>query len=98
VASLRTTPPADLTTLAKSNLGKFPYDYLSSILEFGSASSRKTVSEYAYPAHGSPDMPSAGRRRSMAMRNAPSVSVSSKFRSSAQPISRREKTSRITAK
>jgi len=32
---LRTTPP-DLTTLAKRHGGKFPYDYVSDVLRFGS--------------------------------------------------------------
>jgi len=50
VASLLTTPPPDLTTLAKRHSGKFPYDYVSSILEFGPGLS----------AHGSSDMPTWG--------------------------------------
>ena len=50
VASLLTTPPPDLTTLAKRHSGKFPYDYVSSILEFGPGRS----------AHGSSDMPTWG--------------------------------------
>lgn len=40
-------PPADLTTLAKRHDGKFPDDYVSSVLRFGAKS----------PAHGSSDMP-----------------------------------------
>jgi len=60
VASVLTTPPPDLTTLAKSHSGKFPYDYVSSVLEFGTASSRNSVSDYAYPAHSSSDMPTWG--------------------------------------
>ncbi len=46
---LRTMPP-DLTTLAKRNGGKFPYDYVSEILRFGPGPS----------AHGSSDMPTWG--------------------------------------
>ena len=60
VASVLTTPPPDLTTLTKSHSGKFPYDYVSSVLEFGTASSRNVVSNYAYPAHSSSDMPTWG--------------------------------------
>ncbi len=41
------TPPPDLTTLAKGNGGKFPYEYVSGVVRFG-----KPIS-----AHGSPDMP-----------------------------------------
>ena len=48
-SSLRTQPP-DLTTLAKRHGGKFPYDYVSSILRFGPGSS----------AHGSSEMPTWG--------------------------------------
>lgn len=44
------TQPADLTTLAKRHGGKFPYDYVSSILRFGPGSA----------AHGSSDMPTWG--------------------------------------
>lgn len=44
------TPPSDLTTLAKRHQGKFPYDYVSSVLEFGPG----------FPAHGSSDMPTWG--------------------------------------
>ncbi len=48
-STLKTQPP-DLTTLAKRHGGKFPYDYVSSILRFGPGSS----------AHGSSDMPTWG--------------------------------------
>lgn len=41
------TPPTDLTTLAKKNGGKFPYEYVGGVVRFG-----KPIS-----AHGSPDMP-----------------------------------------
>jgi mono/diheme cytochrome c family protein len=60
VASVLTMPPTDLTTLAKRHLGRFPYDYVSSVLEFGPASSSNSVSGYAYPAHSSSDMPTWG--------------------------------------
>ena len=50
LASLLITPPPDLTTLAKRHLGKFPYDYVSNVLEFGPGLS----------AHGSSDMPTWG--------------------------------------
>jgi mono/diheme cytochrome c family protein len=40
-------PPADLTTLAKRHDGKYPDDYVSTILRFGAKA----------PAHGSSDMP-----------------------------------------
>jgi mono/diheme cytochrome c family protein len=50
VASYLTTPPSDLTTLARRHLGKFPYEYVSSVLEFGTGPS----------AHGSSDMPTWG--------------------------------------
>ena len=50
VASILRTKPPDLTTLAKRHGGKFPYDYVSSILRFGPGS----------PAHGSSDMPTWG--------------------------------------
>jgi mono/diheme cytochrome c family protein len=49
-ASTLKTPPPDLTTLAKRHMGKFPYDYVSSILRFGPGTS----------AHGSSDMPTWG--------------------------------------
>jgi mono/diheme cytochrome c family protein len=48
-STLKTQPP-DLTTLAKRHGGKFPYDYVSSVLRFGTGSS----------AHGSSDMPTWG--------------------------------------
>jgi mono/diheme cytochrome c family protein len=41
------TPPPDLTTLAKRHDGKFPYDYVSDVLRFGTR----------IVAHGSSDMP-----------------------------------------
>lgn len=41
------TPPTDLTTLAKKNGGKFPYEYVGGVVRFG-----KPIS-----AHGSSDMP-----------------------------------------
>lgn len=34
-AALLVTPPPDLTTLSKRHSGKFPYDYVTNILEFG---------------------------------------------------------------
>ena len=43
---LKTTPP-DLTTLAKRYGGKFPYDYVSDVLRFGTR----------IRSHGSSDMP-----------------------------------------
>jgi mono/diheme cytochrome c family protein len=43
---LKTTPP-DLTTLAKRHGGKFPYDYVSDVLRFGTRNR----------SHGSSDMP-----------------------------------------
>jgi len=43
-------PPPDLTTLAKRHDGKFPYDYVKSILEFGPG----------FLSHGSYDMPTWG--------------------------------------
>ncbi len=45
-ADLKTTPP-DLTTLAKRHDGKFPEDYVSSVLRNGVKA----------PAHGSSEMP-----------------------------------------
>ena len=45
-ADLKTTPP-DLTTLAKRHDGKFPADYVTSVLRNG----------VKVPAHGSTDMP-----------------------------------------
>jgi len=44
------TPPANLTTLAKRHDGKFPYEYLENVLQFGPG----------FPAHGSSDMPTWG--------------------------------------
>jgi len=41
------TPPPDLTTLAKRHDGKFPYEYVSSVLRFGTR----------FVAHGSSEMP-----------------------------------------
>ena len=49
-ASNLKTRPSDLTTLAKRHEGKFPYDYVSTILRFGPGPS----------AHGSSDMPTWG--------------------------------------
>jgi len=46
VAHLK-TPPPDLTTLAKRHGGKFPYDYVSTVLLVG----------VHLPEHGSSDMP-----------------------------------------
>jgi hypothetical protein len=43
---LKTTPP-DLTTLANRHGGKFPYDYVSDVLRFGTR----------IRSHGSSDMP-----------------------------------------
>jgi mono/diheme cytochrome c family protein len=60
MASRITTSPPDLTTLANRHSGKFPYDYVSSVLEFGPAPSRNILPEYAYPTHGSSDMPTWG--------------------------------------
>jgi len=44
------TAPADLSTLAKRHQGKFPFDYVASVLEFG----------VEFPSHGSSDMPTWG--------------------------------------
>jgi hypothetical protein len=49
-ASTLTTPPPDLTTLAKRHFGKFPYDYVTSVVEFGPG----------VTAHGSSGMPTWG--------------------------------------
>ena len=49
VARLK-VPPPDLTTLAKRHGGKFPSDYVSTVLLFGPGTT----------AHGSPDMPTWG--------------------------------------
>ncbi len=46
-ASSLKTPPPDLTTLAKGNGGRFPYEYVGGVVRFG-----KPIS-----AHGSSDMP-----------------------------------------
>ena len=48
-ASLK-TPPPDLTTLAKRHMGKFPEEYVTSILLFGPGTT----------AHGASDMPTWG--------------------------------------
>jgi mono/diheme cytochrome c family protein len=48
-STLKTQAP-DLTTLAKRHSGKFPYDYVSSVLRFGPGTT----------AHGSSDMPTWG--------------------------------------
>jgi len=50
VAARLTTPPADLTTLAKRHDGKFPYDYVKSVLQFGPGAA----------AHGTSEMPTWG--------------------------------------
>lgn len=44
------SPPPDLTTLAKRHGGKFPSDYVSTVLLFGPGTT----------AHGSPSMPTWG--------------------------------------
>lgn len=44
------TLPADLTTLAKRHDGKFPYEYVANVLQFGPG----------FPAHGSEEMPTWG--------------------------------------
>jgi mono/diheme cytochrome c family protein len=49
-ASELKTPPADLTTLAKRNGGKFPEERVTSVLRFGVATT----------AHGTSDMPTWG--------------------------------------
>jgi len=46
-ASALKTAPADLTNLAKNNGGKFPAEYVMSVLRFGATK----------PAHGSKNMP-----------------------------------------
>ncbi len=48
-ASLK-TPPPDLTTLAKRHTGKFPEEYVTSVLLFGPGTT----------AHGASDMPTWG--------------------------------------
>jgi len=50
LAAMLKTPPPDLTTLAKRHMGKFPYDYVRNILEFGPGPT----------AHGTSDMPTWG--------------------------------------
>lgn len=50
MASQLITRPADLTLLAKSHGGKFPREYVSSVLEFGPG----------HTAHGTSDMPAWG--------------------------------------
>ena len=46
--------------IMRVSIGKFPYDYVSSVLELGPTPPRNIPSEYAYPAHGSSDMPTWG--------------------------------------
>jgi len=48
-ASACAVRPRDLTTLAKGNGGKFPYNHFYTVLQFGAPMST--------PAHGSADMP-----------------------------------------
>ena len=50
VATALKVPPPDLTTLAKRHEGKFPADYVSTVLLFGPGTT----------AHGSPNMPTWG--------------------------------------
>jgi len=50
-APMLKVPPPDLTTLAKRHDGKFPYDYVSTILRFGPG---PTI------LHGTADMPAWG--------------------------------------
>lgn len=50
LAAMLKAPPPDLTTLKRRHLGKFPYDYVKSILEFGPGPS----------GHGSSEMPTWG--------------------------------------
>lgn len=50
LGALLKTPPPDLTTLAKRHLGKFPYEYVSNLLQFGPGPT----------AHGTSDMPTWG--------------------------------------
>jgi mono/diheme cytochrome c family protein len=47
VAPALKTPPPDLTTLTRRHGGKFPYDYVTSVLLVGTS----------LPSHGSSDMP-----------------------------------------
>jgi mono/diheme cytochrome c family protein len=51
VALMLKVPPADLTTLANRHSGKFPYEYVSGILRFGTG---------ATILHGSAEMPTWG--------------------------------------
>lgn len=50
MARLLTTPPSDLTTLARRHQGKFPYEYVTNVIEFGPG----------VASHGSSDMPTWG--------------------------------------
>lgn len=50
LAAVLKMPPADLTTLAKRHDGKFPYEYVANVLQFGPG----------FPSHGSEDMPTWG--------------------------------------
>jgi len=50
MAPLLRTPPPNLTTLAQRHMGKFPYEYVKSVLEFG----RAPLS------HGTSEMPTWG--------------------------------------
>jgi mono/diheme cytochrome c family protein len=50
LAPLLKTPPANLTGLSKRHAGQFPYEYVSSVLQFGPGPS----------GHGSSDMPAWG--------------------------------------
>jgi len=50
MAAVLKVPPPDLTTLAKRHEGKFPYDYVKGVLEFGPG----------FPSHGASDMPTWG--------------------------------------
>ena len=50
MAAVLKVPPPDLTTLAKRHDGKFPYEYVSNVLEFGPG----------FPSHGSSEMPTWG--------------------------------------
>jgi mono/diheme cytochrome c family protein len=57
-ASNLKTPPADLTTLTKRHMGRFPYEYVSNVLRFGPG---LIVGPGHQPsAHGSSDMPMWG--------------------------------------
>ncbi len=51
VAHMLKLPPADLTSLANRHGGKFPYEYVSGVLRFGTA---------ATILHGSKEMPTWG--------------------------------------